>query len=125
MICIHCSNEFTPKNKIQKFCNIKCKNSHNNKIYQPYHKQKDKGTATRLFLIKEFGGKCSKCNYNKNIAALCFHHLDESTKKFQIDLRNCSNKSYKTLKIEANKCILLCTNCHMEEHYPYMNNLIT
>lgn len=124
MICNHCQNEFTPKNKIQKFCCLKCKNSHNNKIYQPYHKQKDKGIEMRLLLLKEAGNKCNICDYNKNIAALCFHHIDESTKKFQIDLRNCSNKSYKTLKAEANKCELLCANCHMEKHYPDLNDLI-
>jgi 5-methylcytosine-specific restriction endonuclease McrA len=51
------------------------------------------------------GDKCAFCGYNRNIAALEFHHL-EPKEKYAIN-------TYE----EANKCILLCANCHREYHF--------
>lgn len=118
MNCKQCNNEFQEVNNIQKFCSLKCKNTHNNKIYQTYSNQKDKGIIRKLELIAMKGNKCEMCGYNKNYTALCFHHLNPDTKLFKLDARNCSNKKFETLLIEANKCQLLCHNCHMEIHYP-------
>lgn len=118
MNCLQCNNEFKEKNNVQKFCSLKCKNEHNNKIYQTYTSQKDKGTIRKLELIALKGSKCEICGYNKNHTALCFHHLNPSEKSFPVDARNCSNKKFETLLKEANKCQLLCHNCHMETHYP-------
>ena len=40
------------------------------------------------------GGKCEICGYDKNLAALDFHHLDPNQKDFEIDaiLRTSSGK---------------------------------
>lgn len=67
----------------------------------------------KIRLIEYKGGKCIKCNYNKCNAALEFHHLDPNEKDFDI-----SNFSYSfdRLKKEADKCILVCSNCHREIH---------
>lgn len=51
MNCKQCNNEFQEVNSIQKFCSLKCKNAHNNKIYQAYSNQKDKGIIRKLELI--------------------------------------------------------------------------
>ena len=53
-------------------------------------------------------------SYNKCVGALEFHHIDPKTKSFEI-----SSHSYKfeTMKNEVDKCLLLCSNCHREEHY--------
>ncbi len=64
------------------------------------------------------GGKCTKCGYSKNSSALCFHHIDPKTKSFPIDIRRCSNSSWDNLIKEADKCMLLCLNCHAELHNP-------
>jgi hypothetical protein len=37
------------------------------------------------------GGKCEKCGYNFNIAALEFHHIDSSTKTIPLDARHLAN----------------------------------
>jgi hypothetical protein len=58
------------------------------------------------------------CGYNKNQAALSFHHTDTTTKLFQIDIRKCSNSSWNRLLAESEKCMLLCLNCHSELHNP-------
>lgn len=116
MQCLHCGTSLDKENK--KFCNLKCKNAHNNKRYQTYDKQQERGRKRRKQLIDAKGGKCECCGYDKNYAALCFHHLDPSEKEFQLDLRKCSNSTLASLIKEAEKCQLLCHNCHMEVHYP-------
>ena len=62
--------------------------------------------------IEFLGGKCKKCGWNGNQAALQFHHLHG--KDFTIG--NVANKSWDSIKIEMQKCVLLCANCHMIEH---------
>ena len=65
-------------------------------------------------MIEYLGGKCNKCNYSKCNDALEFHHKNPSNKGFNIS--NYGNKSFKNLKDELDKCILLCANCHRELH---------
>lgn len=67
-------------------------------------------------LVKEFGGKCIKCGYNKSIKALEFHHRDPNTKIFGIST-NKTTKSFAKLLEEAKKCDLICANCHRELHH--------
>ncbi len=64
------------------------------------------------------GGSCSKCSYAVNISALHFHHIDSTTKQFKLDARILSNRSWEAILEEAKKCVLLCANCHAEEHNP-------
>lgn len=87
-----------------------------------YPKQKQRSLLRKIQLINEFGGKCQECGYNKNIAALEFHHINPDEKEFQLDMRN---TSIEKLRIEAAKCKLLCANCHRELHNPefYFDNL--
>lgn len=61
------------------------------------------------------GGKCKKCGYNKCLAALDFHHKDPSKKDFGLSVRGLT-KGWKFIKAEIKKCVLLCANCHREEH---------
>lgn len=61
------------------------------------------------------GGKCEKCGYNKYIGALEFHHLNPNEKDFGIASKGYTN-SWERVKKELDKCILLCANCHREEH---------
>lgn len=70
---------------------------------------------TKLQMIEYKGGKCERCGYNKCKAALEFHHLDPKEKDFTIahaKLRSFNEE----VKRELDKCILLCANCHREEH---------
>lgn len=63
-------------------------------------------------LVTEAGGKCRLCGYSRCLAALEFHHLDPTTKKF--GLSRCGARSIAMLRSEARKCVLLCSNCHAE-----------
>lgn len=64
--------------------------------------------------IEYKGEKCQICGYDKCENSLTFHHLDPSEKEFTISERY--NLSWEKLKKELDKCILLCANCHGEEH---------
>ena len=100
-----------------KFCSNSCTGKFSNNKYQNYAEQQRRSIERKVMFIKQMGGKCEKCDYNKNIAALCFHHLDPSCKKFALDFSNISNRSIKSLQAEADKCQILCHHCHAETHY--------
>lgn len=61
------------------------------------------------------GGCCSKCGYDKCRSALEFHHLDPSQKDFGVGEKGYT-KAWETIKMELDKCILVCANCHREIH---------
>jgi NMD protein affecting ribosome stability and mRNA decay len=61
--------------------------------------------------------KCEQCGFN-HPAALDFHHIDPSQKKFGIS----SNKHNKEeILDEIKKCKVLCSNCHRIKHASYYN----
>ena len=86
-----------------------------------YLKQQERALTRKLELIEEKGGKCEICGYDKNIAALDFHHLNPETKSFQLDSRHLSNTTIVKLREEADKCILVCANCHREIHNKHLD----
>lgn len=61
------------------------------------------------------GGKCQLCGYNNYVGALSFHHLNEKDKSFDMSTRGLT-RSWKKIKTELDKCILVCENCHREIH---------
>jgi len=73
---------------------------------------KKKQRSNKKILVEYKGGKCSVCGYSKCLDALEFHHTGE--KSFTIGKRK--NAPIEVLKKEADKCILLCRNCHAERH---------
>lgn len=72
------------------------------------------------------GGSCNRCGYKEFSSALEFHHIDESKKEHNISSlisRVGSSKTFSTakrmlvlLRIEIDKCVLLCSNCHQGLH---------
>ena len=57
-------------------------------------------------------GPCSRCGYNKCLNALDFHHPDPSRKEGRLTIRMWRSKVSELEK----ECIVLCANCHREEH---------
>ncbi len=97
------------------YCSIKCKNS----VHQSYQAQKKRGLERKLYFVEKLGGKCSKCGYVTNLAALAFHHVNG--KDFALDVRAFSNRKIEPILEEVAKCILLCHNCHAETHNPSLD----
>lgn len=65
--------------------------------------------------IEYKGGKCQRCNYDRCKAALEFHHRDPEEKDFSISRKGFAT-SWEKVKLELDKCDMLCANCHREEH---------
>lgn len=86
-----------------------------------YINQKLRGITRKYEYIMSKGGKCEICGYDKNLAALDFHHLDSKQKEFQIDIRKFANSKLSDLEVELDKCIILCANCHREMHHSDLN----
>jgi hypothetical protein len=110
MTCKNCQHDCE-----KDFCSQRCRNCFNVKHWQSVN-----GIKRKQELIDLLGGKCKNCGYDKNLAGLCFHHLDPNVKEFGISMRELTNTSMLRLKEEVEKCILLCHNCHMELHYPHL-----
>jgi hypothetical protein len=68
------------------------------------------------FAVSQFGGECQLCGYNKCLGALDFYHIDRNSKEIN-PVHTIYNWSWDRAKIELEKCILLCANCHRELHY--------
>lgn len=95
-------------NKIYSYCKECCKKRVRNQNYN--FKQK--------CLEYKNTKACLNCGYNKNPAALDFHHLESEQKEFEITRSKTygSVELHLTIKQELDKCIVLCANCHRELH---------
>jgi len=78
------------------------------------HREIERNTKTerKRKCVDYKGGKCTKCNYEKCLTALEFHHRDRTTKKFNI--ARSLTTSWARVKKELDKCDLVCSNCHRE-----------
>lgn len=61
------------------------------------------------------GGRCSKCGYDRCVGSLQFHHCDPSIKDPK--WRTARGWDFEKFKVELDKCVLLCSNCHGEVHW--------
>lgn len=107
---------------MEKMCKIHGKTAHvlRKNGYIRCKKCANEAVARRRRLIKVkavnyMGGSCIRCGYNKCLSALSFHHTDPAKKDFSISNTG-GTKSWKRVKNELDKCILVCQNCHAEIH---------
>jgi hypothetical protein len=114
--CVVCG-EFL-RGKQRAFCSRHCKNRHTNYHHQSYDKQLERGRTRKVKLVLKLGGRCMVCGYARNLAALEFHHREPDSKVFQLDARTLANRNWRDVEMEAEKCLLLCSNCHAEHHNP-------
>lgn len=69
-------------------------------------------------LTHDMGGCCQRCGYSACFAALDYHHVDSQSKDAPVsDLA--SRRKWDDAITEADKCILLCSNCHREYEHGY------
>jgi 5-methylcytosine-specific restriction endonuclease McrA len=64
-------------------------------------------------LVRENGGACCVCGYDRYAGALQFHHVDAADKAFALSGSGIA-RSLTKARAEAAKCVLLCGNCHAE-----------
>ena len=70
--------------------------------------------AKKSKAVDYLGGSCKNCNETEQFK-LTFHHRDMNEKEFQ--LSDYRNHRWSLLKLELDKCDVLCQNCHRELHY--------
>lgn len=113
--CLSCETPLGGKKR--KYCSLECKRNflvNGNSSYS----QRRRGIKRKIELILLKGGKCEKCGYDKNLSSLCFHHIDEKSKSFNLCSRTIASYGMTTILEEVEKCQLLCHNCHNEHHNP-------
>jgi hypothetical protein len=86
-------------------------------------------TAWIRILSYRYTLQCSKCGYNKNFAALDFHHVDPLMKDKDVKVWHCINmvpmpELIEVVCSELDKCIVLCATCHREEHHTASENYL-
>ena len=59
---------------------------------------------------------CSQCGEN-HPACLEFHHVDRTKKDFALSTAANRGYSMEKIKMEIEKCIILCSNCHRKFHW--------
>lgn len=118
--CIICEQEFktVPHGETRKYC-FDCSPS--------YLKGSNQGRAKTVTMIRKAikkqlvkykGGKCEICGYNKCIGVLQFHHINPEEKDFDISSQyNNGQLDMQKMYEEVDKCLLLCANCHGEQHF--------
>lgn len=67
----------------------------------------------KRLLVEEAGGACVLCHYDRCVAALQFHHVEPAEKRFALS-RGGVTRSIDDARAEAERCVLLCANCHAE-----------
>jgi hypothetical protein len=78
-----------------------------------------KGKERKKLLVEYKGNCCSVCGYNKSIRALQFHHRNPDEKSFELSSNEIKSKNWELVLKEADKCDLVCANCHCEIHDKY------
>ena len=88
----------------------KCKSCHNNSLVKKWQANKEKAVASK-------GGKCYHCGYDRYIGALEFHHLDPTVKEDVGSWNRKWMKKWTSIEESIKDCVVLCANCHREEHH--------
>lgn len=112
--CVTCG-KLISKNRKSIYCK-ECEEKHFlNKNYK---------RIIKLKAIEYKGGKCAICGYKHTLFALTFHHVNPKNKKFNISNFSKIDKRMKweTIKMELDKCILICNNCHCEINAELITN---
>lgn len=112
--CIHCGefkqlSEFFANKRMTLGVESKCK-----ECAKKYQRKKRREKWSKLFNYK--GAACQHCGISEyhRPEIYEFHHVDPKTKEYQIaDLLMCK---WERVKEEADKCLMLCANCHKTEH---------
>ena len=114
-ICEICERNFETNSKSRIYCYECSEESSRSNESTRKHQKTILRRSMKKQAVKILGGKCMICGYNKCIDALEFHHKDPTKKEFKIGSGN--TMSWKEYRLEVQKCLLVCSNCHKEIHF--------
>lgn len=82
---------------------------------EAYLKHLQRMRSKKLRAIDYLGGKCADCNGVFHECVYDFHHENPENKERTI--ASMRMFSFEKIKLELDKCVLLCANCHRLRHY--------
>ena len=65
-------------------------------------------------MFEYLGGECKHCGVKEPLCIFDFHHTDPKEKEFTLNQKK--SLSFDKIKLELDKCVVLCANCHRIEH---------
>jgi hypothetical protein len=77
-------------------------------------------TQKRDKIITHRGGKCLHCGIKhdtSNTSIFDLHHVDETSKLFNLSSNGLDCNSIQKCILESEKCVVLCSNCHRMHHH--------
>lgn len=91
----------------------KYQSTENVKEYRREYRRKQNERIKKLMANIKHNLGCQECD-ETNPVCLVFHHVNPEEKKYDVAS---INNSINLMLEEANKCIVLCHNCHAIIHY--------
>lgn len=90
---------------------VKCENEQkrNPVRLKAYYLKRNKELKEKFVILA--GGKCHRCGFDKSIAAMDFHHVYPSEKKYN-PASLIYGANFEKTWLELDKCCMLCANCH-------------
>ena len=127
-VCKKCSTEkplkdFHPNKECSKgvvgTCR-ECTNSYKKSWYSKNQdrrskESRDRARSGKIRAIEYMGGECFDCKQKYPPYVYQFHHLDMSVK--ESNPSKLQKSTWEKQKIELDKCVMLCANCHMIRHH--------
>ena len=118
-VCGNNSNRLSDLVDESKKCILLCANCHQ-KHHMRVTNEYERRTNTKRTMFEYMGTSACKCCGENDSRILNFHHIRDKTINIS---KWITNKNIKTIdkldtfiKLELDKCVLLCPNCHLEEH---------
>jgi len=116
LYCCACRNKIKDPNEVNKYC-VFCRNS-----IKP-----GRLLSKSMYRIKckqqreEIKTCCVRCGYNKCKQVLHYHHTNISITRSNPEFKHIDKMNLKQLQemIDSSEIILLCANCHIEEHQTF------
>jgi len=108
--CGYCA-EYLPRSEFSPNCNKQSCRKHNS-LYD-----RIRADNLKKRVIEYMGGKCCRCGYQQCIAALELHHPNPVIKEMGWDKLRKRTFEFIIQHIEEQGLVLICANCHREEHY--------
>lgn len=92
-------------------CDVLCRNCHS----LEHENNKSISTNEVKYKLDAFKAEhpCKFC-HEARVICLSFHHLDPTTKLFNVSEGN--NRAWTAIERERDKCIVVCHNCHAKIH---------
>lgn len=115
------SQNASTKDGLSKICR-ECKKVYQRRYYRANRDAFCANTQARRDEIrgwfKEYKStlKCSRCGED-HLACLQFHHCDPTEKIKDVSVMVYNSYAISKILDEIAKCIVLCANCHLKEHY--------